>query len=204
VTCKLAHLGVVVSFRRHARLALSAVLVLASFGCARALTPIDPGSALATADPAAADPAEAARLIALAETVYAQRPDEKAVVEAERLWLEAAVVDASAAAPIIGAVRAQTWLAEYATERDVRRAKATESAATAQWCRRREVANPHCSYYLALAVGVQVNQNRATTAEGLAVIVRALENAIVSDERLDYAGPHRCSRSLSCGLRVGP
>lgn len=126
-----------------------------------------------------------------AAAAYRQRPDEQAVEESITLWLRAAVADATDAAPIIGAVRAQTWLAEYAAEPSRRNTVAQEAVQTAQWCRRREVSNPDCSYYLALAVGVQANQVRSTATEGLDIIVRALNNAIESGEREDQAGPHR-------------
>jgi tetratricopeptide (TPR) repeat protein len=126
-----------------------------------------------------------------AEAAYASRPDEAAVEEAVNLWLEAAVVDATDADPIMGAVRAQTWLAEYASDPARRRSVAAESVDTAQWCRRRERANSACSYYLALAVGVQANQVRSTATDGLEIIVRALNNTIADAETIDHAGPHR-------------
>jgi len=171
--------------------ALVAALAMVTGGCARALAPVDAGSALGTADRANADPDAARLLMQAAETAFAQRPELAQVREAERLWLQAAVTDATATEPIIGAVRAQVWLAENDPDRDRRRATATESVSTAQWCSRRDPANPSCSYWLALAVGVQANQRRGTAIDGLEVMVRALHSAIERDERTDHAGPHR-------------
>lgn len=168
-----------------------AALAIAATGCVRALGPVDVGSPLGSANRADADPAAAQLLMQAAETAFAARPDVARVREAERLWLQAAVTDATDAQPIIGAVRAQVWLAENDPDEQRRRDTATESVSTAQWCSRREVANLTCSYWLALAVGVQANQRRATADDGLKVMVRALHHAIELDERTDHAGPHR-------------
>ncbi len=171
--------------------AVIAALAISVGGCARALRPVDAGSPLGSADRASADPAAAQLLMQAAETAFARRPDLAQVREAEQLWLRAAVTDATNAEPIVGAVRAQVWLAENDTDQQRRRDTATESVSTAQWCSRREPANPTCSYWLALAVGVQANQRRATANDGLQVMVRALHAAIERDERTDHAGPHR-------------
>jgi tetratricopeptide (TPR) repeat protein len=171
--------------------ALVVALAAVAGGCAHALGPVDAGSALGRANRANADPDAAQLLMQAAEAAFAARPDLARVREAERLWLQAAVTDATDAEPIIGAVRAQVWLAENDPDQERRRDTATESVSTAQWCSRRDPADPTCSYWLALAVGVQANQRRATADDGLKVMVRALHNAIDRGERTDSAGPHR-------------
>ena len=171
--------------------ALVAALTIVVGGCARALGPVDADSPLGSANRAEADPDAAGVLMRAAETAFAQRPDLARAREAERLWLQAAVADATDTEPIIGAVRAQVWLAENDPDEERRRKTATESVSTAQWCSRRDPSDPTCSYWLALAVGVQANQRRATADDGLEVMVRALHRAIERDERTDHAGPHR-------------
>jgi len=184
-----------------------AALSIVAGGCAHALGPVDAGSTLGSANRADADPEAAQVLMRDAETAFAQRPDLARVHEAERLWLRAAVTDATDTAPVIGAVRAQVWLAENDPDEQRRRDTATESVSTAQWCSRRDPANPTCSYWLALAVGVQANQRRNTADDGLKVMVRALRSAIERAERTDYAGPHRVLALVllrAPGWPVGP
>lgn len=176
-------------------------------GCAHALGPVDMGSALGSANRADADPAAAQLLMRDAEAAFAQRPELARVREAERLWLQAAVTDGADTEPIIGAVRAQVWLAENDPDPAQRRDTATESVSTAQWCSRRDPANPTCSYWLALAVGVQANQRRSTADDGLKVMVRALQRAIQRAEGTDHAGPHRVLALVllrAPGWPVGP
>jgi len=189
------------------RAALVAALAMVTGGCARALGPVDTGSALGSASRADADPAAARVLMQAAEEEFAARPDLARVREAERLWLQAAVTDATDAEPIIGAVRAQVWLAENDPDVELRRATAMKSVSTAQWCGRRDRENPTCPYWLALAVGVQANQRRATADDGLKVMIRALHSAIERDERTDRAGPHRVLALVllrAPGWPVGP
>ncbi len=184
-----------------------AALSVIAGGCAHALGPVDTGSALGSANRADADPAAAQLLMRDAETAFAQRPDLARVREAERLWLQAAVTDAADTEPIIGAVRAQVWLAENDPDPAQRRDTATESVSTAQWCSRRDPANPTCSYWLALAVGVQANQRRSTADDGLEVMVRALQRALERAEGTDHAGPHRVLALVllrAPGWPVGP
>lgn len=184
-----------------------AALSVIAGGCAHALGPVDMGSALGSANRADADPAAAQLLMRDAEAAFAQRPELARVREAERLWLQAAVTDAADTEPIIGAVRAQVWLAENDPDPERRRETATESVSTAQWCSRRDPANPTCSYWLALAVGVQADQRRATADDGLKVMIRSLHSAIERAEGTDHAGPHRVLALVllrAPGWPVGP
>ncbi len=164
---------------------------IGSLGCAGALQPLDTSSALGRADPEHADIEEAARLAARAEDEFARRPNTDAVRRAEDLWIRSAVAQPSSALAVIGAVQAQTWLAEHLDVAQARQDKATEAVQTAQWCRRREPVNPDCHYWLAIAVGVQANQRRSTASDGLRVMERELRAAITGNEILDYAGPRR-------------
>ena len=160
-------------------------------GCASALKPLDTESDLARIDPARADAARAARLAAEAERLFGRRPDLAAVREAEDLWRRAALADSTSAAGVIGLARAQTWLARQLETPEARDAKASEAVATAQHCARREPESADCSYWLALAVGVQTEQRRVTAADGLRVMVDLLRQSIESREELDHAGPRR-------------
>ena len=171
--------------------ALLAAATVSSFACAAALQPLDTSSALGDVDADRIDAAEAARLAADAEAAFAERPDIEAVLRAESLWIRSAIANPTSALGVIGAVRTQAWLGEHLSEPQAREDKATESVQTAQWCRRREPANPDCHYWLAIAVGVQANQRRATASDGLRVMERELRIAIAEHEHLDYAGPRR-------------
>jgi len=175
----------------HRRVALLAAASLSSFACAGALQPLDTSSALGRIDPERVDAAQAARLAADAEKEFAQRPDVDSVRRAENLWIQSAIASPSSALAVIGAVRTQTWLGEHLNEPQARKDKATEAVQTARWCQRREPANPDCHYWLAIAVGVQANQRRATASDGLRIMERALRTAIAEHEHLDYAGPRR-------------
>ena len=171
------------------RLTVVLALVGLTAGCARALDPVDTSSPLSGGGDS--DPAAAEELMRAARTAFAQRPDLERVRVAEQLWLDAAVADGTDATPIIGAVGTLVWLAENLPDHEERQRKASAAVTTAQWCRRRAADNPACPYWLALAVGVQANQNRATANDALAVMVRALEEAIARDPKTDHAGPHR-------------
>ena len=189
------------------RLPLVAALAVAAGGCAHALGPVDTGSALGSANSADADPAAAEILMLEAAAAFARRPELAPVLEAEQLWLQAATTDATDSAPIIGAVQTQVWLAEHHPDAERRKDLASESVSTAQWCSRRDPAEPSCSYWLALAVGVQANQKRSTADDGLKVMVRALNSAIERAEQTDHAGPHRVLALVllrAPGWPVGP
>jgi hypothetical protein len=170
-------------------LLLTVAVVVGATACARALPPVNAGAPLGSTD--AADHAAAAELMREAEAAFAQRPAIALVRDAERLWLEAAIADSTDAAPIMGAVRTQVWLAENDPDPAARGDTATAAVRTAQWCRRRAPADPACPYWLALAVGVQADQHRATASDGLVVMVRALHEAIAAAPETDQAGPHR-------------
>jgi tetratricopeptide (TPR) repeat protein len=175
--------------------------------CASALRPVDTDSELGRARGNVADPAAAARLMERAAAAFAERPDMDAVHRAEELWRQAALTDAGDSAPIIGLVRTQVWLTRHFEATAARRDKATEAVATAQWCARREPADPACPYWLAIAVGVQTDERRDTAADGLEVMERSLRAAIERDESTDSAGPHRVLATLllrAPGWPTGP
>jgi tetratricopeptide (TPR) repeat protein len=176
-------------------------------GCASALRPVDTDSDLGRARNNTPDPAAAARLMESAAAAFAQRPDMAVVRQAEDLWRQAAMADAEDSAPIVGLVRTQVWLARHFEATEERRSMATEAVATAQWCARREPADPSCPYWLAIAVGVQTNERRDTAADGLEVMERSLRAAIERDESTDRAGPHRVLATLllrAPGWPTGP
>lgn len=160
-------------------------------GCASALKPLDTNSTLSGVDPSRVDPAAAARLAQEAEQSFARRPDRAAVQDAEKLWLEAAVAAPTSATAIIGAVRAQAWLANHETDSAERKRIAETAVVTAQWCGEREPDNAACHYWLALALGLQADARHSTAIDGLRVMVQQLRLAIDKEPGLERAGPHR-------------
>lgn len=171
------------------RVAGAAVVLLALAACARALQPLPPDSELSPVPPEQVDPAAAARLTSQAAAAWAERPDVDAVRRAERLYLGAARYT-SDPAPIVGAVRAQVWLASHLQD-DERAAVATAAVRTAQWCEIRDADEPACPYWLALAVGVQADARRSTAIDGVRQMVRLLRRAAEAAPDLEHAGPHR-------------
>ncbi len=176
---------------RRARSFSLIIAALLAGGCASALRPVDPNSDLGRVDPEAIDQLAAASWIAEARVLFGRRPDIAAVEEAERLFLLAARADPDGVEGILGATEAMAWLARHLDSGDRRDDKSRQAVQTAQWCEIRRPGLASCSYWLALALGVQVNERRSTAVDGLRRMVEQLRIAIDRDPDLDRAGPHR-------------
>lgn len=172
------------------RRALGLLLAGAAAGCSPALREPPALSTLATR-PAPTAAAHAPTLLAEADAAWARRPDAAAVREAEALYLEAAQADETDATGLVGAVRAKAWLADHGGDAKTRQDLAVSAVQTAQWCVRRMPEGAACDYWLAIAVGLQARENRATAEDGLKTMVAELTLAVDRDPTYDEAGPHR-------------
>lgn len=166
-------------------------VAVAGVGCASALQPLDPESDLGRVDPALVDEARAQRWLGEAVALFAQRPDVAAVEEAESLFLRAAQASPAGIEALLGAAEATIWLARHLEDGGRRDEKARQAVQTAQWCEIRKPGQARCSYWLALALGVQADERRSTAVDGLKRMVEQLELTIERDADLDYAGAHR-------------
>ena len=92
---------------------------------------------------------------------------------------------------MIGAVRAQVWLAGREEDPAARESAATGAVNAAQWCGRIEPDSAACDYWLAVALGVQARERRSTALDALPRIVELLERAAAAEPEIDGAGPHR-------------
>lgn len=167
-------------------MALAALSLLA---CARALhepRPLTPPGG--PGEPAAGD---AAQLLEEADASWARRPDIAAVRQAEAAYLDAARADERGTAGLYGAIRAKAWLAEHEPDSQARSGLASSAVDLGQLCEQRAPSDPVCAYGLALALGLQARENRATAVDGLKLMVERLRRAAAADPRLDEAGPER-------------
>jgi len=171
------------------RLAAVLLAVLAA-ACSPALREPPPLAELAVKRAPEA-PADAPSLVQEADRMWAKRPDVDAVRQAEALYLRASNADEHDVAGLIGATRAKAWLTDH--ERDGRRRSemAVSAVQTAQWCGRRAPDLPACDYWLAVAIGLQAREIRATADDGLKRMVPSLERAVAKDPGYDDAGPDR-------------
>jgi tetratricopeptide (TPR) repeat protein len=170
--------------------ALGLLMAAAAAGCSPALREPPSLATLATR-PAPAVTAQASVLLAQADAAWARRPDGAAVREAEALYFEAAQADETDTAGLVGAVRAKAWLADHGGDAKARQDLAVSAVQTAQWCLRRKPDDAACDYWLAIAVGLQARENRATADDGLKTMFAELNLAIDRDPEYDEAGPHR-------------
>ena len=171
--------------RRHCVLFACSLLLA---GCATALK--EPPSLTAITGPAGdLGPDDVDRLLAAAELLWAER-EAASVREALAIWLRAAAADTARVEGLIGAVNARVWLAGHTAEAE-REAAAKAAVQTAQWCRRLAPDEPACAYGLAIAVGVQAREQRATAIDALPEMIDILEQVIEADPALDHGGPHR-------------
>jgi tetratricopeptide (TPR) repeat protein len=133
----------------------------------------------------------AKQLLAEAEQDFARRPDVAAVRRAEGLFLRAAAADERDVEGLLGAIRAKAWLIEHDTESERREELAVSAVEAAQWCLRRAPDNLACSYWLALAIGLQAREKRQTADDGLKRMIELLKQVATKDPNLDDAGPER-------------
>jgi tetratricopeptide (TPR) repeat protein len=170
--------------------ALGLVLAAAAAGCAPALRE-PPSLATLSTRPAPEIPPDVPALLAEGDAAWARRPDVAAVRQAEALYFQAAQTDEKDVAGLIGAVRAKAWLADHGGDAKSREDLAVSAVQTAQWCVRRRPDDAGCDYWLAIAVGLQAREVRATADDGLKTMVAELTRAIERDPTYDNAGPHR-------------
>jgi len=165
-------------------------LVLAMFtGCAAALREPPTLEELAGgADRHRAEDVDS--LLDLAERAYANWTEDS-VIEARRHWLAAAVADRSRIEGLMGVTRADVWLTDHGDDPERREATATSGVQAAQLCRLTSPDEPKCEYWLAIAVGVQARERRATALDALPTMVDLLERVIAVRPQLDHGGPHR-------------
>jgi tetratricopeptide (TPR) repeat protein len=133
---------------------------------------------------------ERGRILAEAERLL-QEPDPVSMRTAAELFLRAAAGEPAEIGPLLGAVRAQVWLAGHVAEPAERKRAATGAVDAAQWCGRVDPAAPACRYWLAVALGVQARERRGTAMDALPRMVELLERAAEEEPGLDEAGPHR-------------
>lgn len=164
------------------------LVVVAAGGCTAALKEPPPISALAPGK-AAAEPA--AVLLANAEAEYAKRPDAAAVRKADGLCLEAAQADESAVAGLICSIRAKAWLVEHIRDSRERTDLAVSAVQVGQWCLRRAPDSANCSYWLAVALGMQAREKPRTADDAIGRILKLLRDASAAEPELDEAGPER-------------
>jgi tetratricopeptide (TPR) repeat protein len=130
------------------------------------------------------------RLLNDAESAYRHRTL-KSVRRAADLWLRAAVAESERTEGWIGATRALVWLADHLEDREERKAFASSSVDTGQWCRRASGESSECRYWLAVALGIQARERRATGIDALPRMVELLEAAAAGDPGLEHGGPSR-------------
>jgi hypothetical protein len=130
------------------------------------------------------------RVLAEADAAYLEWTPES-VARAERLAIRAATADPERADAWTAAARARVWRANHSENADERRQAAEEAVHAAQACDKVAPTEAACAYWLAIALGVQAREWRATALDALPIMVGLLERAIDADETLDHAGPHR-------------
>jgi len=173
--------------RRGGRAWLIGCGFLLLVGCVNALR--DPADLPPLADPAA-DAGRVDVLLEQAAALYAAR-DIDSVELAATKWIEAAAHDETRVEGLLGATRARIWLAGERAEEEQRRREAGAAVEAAQRCRLRMPGDPRCTYWLAVAVGVQARERRTTALNALPLMVDLLRQAIAEDPQIDHAGPHR-------------
>lgn len=167
------------------------VLLLAACAaaCAPALREPPPLSELVGgAD--APETADVSGLLEEAEQLFARRELVPARSSAE-LFLRAASADETNERAWAGAVRTRVWLAGKEDRDEAREEAALSAVQTAQWCRRKLPDRPACTYWLAVALGVQARERRSTALDGIDTMVELLRQAAELEPGLDRAGPHR-------------
>jgi hypothetical protein len=173
---------------RAASLVAAAILVGSLSGCAAALR--EPPSAAELAGPPPRSPVDVDRLLRDAERAFAERTVESAR-QAREAWFAAAAAAPSRSEAWIGACRADVWLAGHQDDPAARDAAAVEAVQAAQLCAEAAPADPACSYWLAVALGVQARERRSTGHDALPRIVELLERAAAARPEMEHAGPHR-------------
>ena len=183
---------------------VAAIALVCALACTPALrTPRPIGT---SGPPAATGARNAPELLAEARARFARRPDLDEVRQAEALFLAAVGADPKDVAALYGAIQAKIWRIDH--DRSVDRGALASSAVDAgQWCLRSAPASAWCDYGLALALGVQARERRATAVDGLKRMVEHLRRAAAEDPGVDDAGPDRVLALVLArapGWPVGP
>jgi hypothetical protein len=108
---------------------------------------------------------------------------------------------------LIGATRAQIWIANHDPDAENRTQAAVSAVHAGQWCQRVRPEDAACDFWLAGALGVQARERRSTGKDALSRIVTLLESAAATDPELEHAGPHRVLALVllrAPGWPVGP
>jgi tetratricopeptide (TPR) repeat protein len=169
--------------------ALAIGALLAASACSPALR--EPPSIASLATRPGGPASDPAAILRDADAAWGRRPDAGAVRDAEALYLQAAQADSKDVTALIGAARVKAWLADHQSDSKHREEIAVSCVQTAQWCGKRQPENAGCNYWLAIAVGLQAREIRATADDGLKKMVPLLERAIDEDASYDQGGPER-------------
>jgi hypothetical protein len=171
-----------------ARRAACLLLAIGLAACSPALH--EPFSADELRRPGGNGAHEVDALLDEAATLYARR-DREAVQAASDLWLRAAAADPARVEGLLGATRAQIWIAGHASDPDARDQAAVAAVRSSQTCLEVLPDDPRCKYWLALSIGVQARERRSTALDALPLMIDLLEQVIAARPELDHAGPDR-------------
>lgn len=171
------------------RTAVVTLLLVALSGCASALRE-PPDLREMAGEPTGSGADEASSLLLRADALRAERRIDS-TREAAQLYLQAATADPQDIQGLIGAVRANAWLADRLELQEERREAAVAAVHAGQWCMRVDPSTAACPYWLAVALGVQARERPSTGHDAVGRIVELLETATERDPLLDEAGPFR-------------
>ena len=163
---------------------------LALSACAHALKEPPPLSEIGGPGPLPGGGEDLDSLLRRAEFLYAKRALPE-VRESVPLFLAAARRDPTRLEGLLGAVEAQTWLADHEAAAADRAAAATAAVQSAQWCGRIDPQSATCEYWLGAALGLQAREKRSTALDALPLIEQAFRRASEMDPGLEEGGPHR-------------
>jgi len=183
----------------------AALLAAAALSCAPALQKRTPGEPPRAA-PAVGGTADAAALVAEGREHFSHRAEPGEAQEAERLFLAAAERDGGEVDGLYGAIQARIWRIDHEAGVD-RPALSAAAVDAGQACLERVPESALCHYGLALALGIQARERRATATDGLRKMVENLRTAARRDPGLDQAGPDRVLALVlvrAPGWPVGP
>jgi tetratricopeptide (TPR) repeat protein len=178
---------------------------VAATGCARALREPPPLTDLGGG--ARSAPASSVEtLLSSAESLFASRLL-NSVREASQVWLQAARADSRRIEGLVGAARANVWLADHEEGLDARREVAQVAVQAAQWCGRIAKDDPRCDFWLGAALGVQARERHSTALDALPKIEEAFKRAAAAAPEMEEAGPDRALALLYArapGWPTGP
>jgi hypothetical protein len=170
--------------RHYPLCALLALCVLVC-GCAHALRDPDELPALPRATIS-----DTGILLERAQRLYDERSLPQ-VAEAAQLWLQAADADNSAIDGLVGAMRTFVWLADHASDPELREIAARRAVDAGQLCEQRAARSSECLYWMAISLGVQARERRSTGLDAVDQMIERLQAVIELDPGLDHGGPRR-------------